>query len=84
MYIYEKICHIYIMVKENIMIWLVGLKIEQLLYEPDEVYKSTDGHGGNAYKVVLSNKETLCFRHFHSVVEKFGGLQVLEQNNQSK
>ena len=59
-----------------------GLKIEQILYEPDEVYKSTDGHGGTAYKVVLSNKQTLYFRHFHSVVEKFGGLKVLEQNDQ--
>jgi hypothetical protein len=55
-----------------------GVKIKQILYEPDEVYKSTDGHGGNAYKVVLSNKETLCFRNFHSVVEKFGDLDVLE------
>lgn len=59
------------------------LVIFKIVYAPDSLYRMTDGHAGNAYRVFFEESdETLGFRHFSSVVEKYGKLVPLPTINE--
>ena len=54
--------------------------IQGMREDRDIVYKMTDGHSGNAYRVYLmvagsDEMESLHFRNFKEVVRKYGELQ---------
>ena len=54
------------------------LIIDKIISAQDSVYRMTDGHAGNAYRVSFAeSNETFDFRHFASVVEKYGKLVPL-------
>jgi len=54
------------------------LVIKDIVYDPSEVYKMTDGHAGDAYRVFFVDAdETFHFRHFKEVVAKYGELAVV-------
>lgn len=54
--------------------------IQGMIEERDSIYRLTDGHAGNAYRVYLmaagtDEIESLHFRNFKEVVRKYGELQ---------
>lgn len=50
--------------------------ITKIEYAPDDIYKSTDGYAGCAYKAYISTTATtdkaIPFRHIKNILEKMG------------
>lgn len=60
---------------------LIGRKLGEVLiknieYSPDDLYMMTDGHSGKPYLLVLSNGDTLQFRQFQEVINKYGACEL--------
>ena len=53
---------------------LGDLLIQNIQYEPDNVYNMTDGHAGNPHLLTLSDGKTFQFRNFQEAVDKYGDL----------
>jgi len=51
-------------------------KIINIEYKPDNTYSITDGYAGKPHFLTLSNGETMMFRNFKEVVDKYGHLQI--------
>ena len=61
------------------------LVIFKIVYAPDSIYDMTDGHAGNAYQVFFEESdEVFGFRHFSSVVEKYGKLVPLPPTKENE
>jgi hypothetical protein len=48
--------------------------IDNIWYEPDELYKSTDGYAGNTYKITICGGATaaqvFAFRHIQFTIKR--------------
>lgn len=59
---------------------LIGKKIgdyviKNIEYNPDDIYKMTDGFSGKPYLLILCNNDTFQFRQFQEIINKYGDLK---------